>query len=131
MNFTKKIDRAFQWAGEKMGAEARTALPEDFKMLETEMALRFDGEQLNNLSTYLPVKLTKIVLLGMDRLQKSMNAYVKWISRRGEVFEDKEKGLPVSYLGRTMISHGEDFESDSEFGNCLIGRLDNNFFAVV
>lgn len=56
----------------------------------------------------------------MDRLHKSMNAYVKWLSRRGE-FEDKEKGLPVSYLGRTMISHGEDFESDSEFGNSLIG----------
>lgn len=60
-------------------------------------------------------------LAGMDRLQKSMNAYVKWLSRRGETFEDKEKGLPVSYLGRTMISHGEDFEADSEFGNCLIG----------
>ena len=50
-----------------------------------------------------------------------MNAYVKWLSRRGETFEDKEKGLPAAYLGRTMISHGEDFENDSEFGNCLIG----------
>lgn len=57
----------------------------------------------------------------MDRLQKSMNTYMKSLSRRGETFEDKEKGLPVSYLGRTMIAHGEDFESDSEFGNCLIG----------
>src|SRR3569833_1940158 len=56
----------------------------------------------------------------MDRLQKSMNAYVKWIGRRGETFEDKEKGLPVSYLGRTMVGHGEDFESDSQFGNSLI-----------
>ncbi len=59
----------------------------------------------------------------MDRLQKSMNAYVKWVSRRGEVFEDKEKGLPISYVGRTMVSHGEDFEADSEFGNCLIGMV--------
>ena len=62
-------------------------------------------------------------LAGMDRLQKSMTAYVKWLSRRGEAFEDKEKGLPAAYLGRTMISHGEDFEGDSEFGNCLIGML--------
>ncbi|EOO04048.1 putative bar domain-containing protein [Phaeoacremonium minimum UCRPA7] len=99
MNITKKIDRAFQWAGEKMGAEAKTSMSDDFKMLETEMALRYDGA---------------------DRLQKSMNAYVKWLSRRGETFEDKEKGLPAAYLGRTMISHGEDFENDSEFGNCLI-----------
>jgi hypothetical protein len=43
MNFQKKIDRAFQWAGEKMGAEAKTTMSEDFKMLETEMALRFEG----------------------------------------------------------------------------------------
>ena len=61
---------------------------------------------------------------GMERLQRSMTAYVKWVGRRGETFEDREKGLPVSYLGRTMISHGEDFEADSEFGNCLtsLGR---------
>lgn len=49
-----------------------------------------------------------------------MNTYIKSISRRGETFEDKEKGLPVAYLGRTMINHGDDFEADSEFGNCLI-----------
>ncbi|PBP22761.1 BAR domain-containing protein [Diplocarpon rosae] len=29
--------------------------------------------------------------------------------------------LPVDYLGHIMIQHGEDFEPDSEFGNCLIG----------
>ncbi|KAH8890247.1 BAR-domain-containing protein [Thozetella sp. PMI_491] len=111
MNFTKKIDRAFQWAGEKMGAEAKTAMTDDFKMLETEMALRHDG---------------------MDRLHKSMNAYVKWVGRRGEVFEDKEKGLPVHYLGRTMTSHGEDFESDSEFGNSLIamGQANERLSAI-
>lgn len=50
MRITKKIDRAFQWAGEKMGAEAKTSMSEDFKMLEVEMALRFEGMTL--LSTY-------------------------------------------------------------------------------
>ncbi len=44
MNITKKFDRAFQWAGEKMGGEAKTTMSEDFKMLETEMALRFEGK---------------------------------------------------------------------------------------
>lgn len=44
MNITKKIDRAFQWAGEKMGSEAKTVMTDDFKMLETEMALRHDGK---------------------------------------------------------------------------------------
>ena len=46
MNITKKFDRAFQWAGEKMGGEAKTTMSEDFKMLETEMALRFEGRSL-------------------------------------------------------------------------------------
>ncbi|KAI3325286.1 BAR-domain-containing protein [Xylariaceae sp. AK1471] len=111
MVFTKKIDRAFQWAGEKMGQESKTTHSDDFRMLETEMALRHDG---------------------MDRLQKSMNTYVKSLSRRGETFEDKEKGLPVSYLGRTMIAHGEDFDSDSEFGNCLIamGRANERIAGI-
>ncbi len=68
----------------------------------------------------------------MDRLQKSMITYVKWIGRRGETFEDKEKGVPASYLGRTMAAHGEDFEADSEFGNCLVamGRA-NERVAVI
>jgi BAR domain len=56
----------------------------------------------------------------MERLQKSMNLYVKWLGRRSEVSEDKDKSLPISYLGRSMISHGEEFQPDSEFGNCLI-----------
>jgi hypothetical protein len=48
MHITKKIDRAFQWAGEKMGGEAKTTMSEEFKMLELEMALRFDGALPNN-----------------------------------------------------------------------------------
>ena len=58
--------------------------------------------------------------LGMERLQKSMTTYVKTLSKRNEG-EDKEKILPVAFLGSTMVSHGEDFEIDSEFGQCLIG----------
>ena len=50
-----------------------------------------------------------------------MTSYVRSMSKRNEV-EDKEKILPVAYLGQTMMNHGEDFEPDSEFGNCLIGQ---------
>ncbi|KAK2766021.1 hypothetical protein FQN54_007536 [Arachnomyces sp. PD_36] len=98
MNVNKKFDRFKQWAGERMGGEAKTNLPEDFKALECEMTLRHDG---------------------MERLQKSMVAYVKAMSKRNEA-EDKEKNLPVAYLGGTMVSHGDEFEPDSEFGQCLI-----------
>ncbi len=38
----------------------------------------------------------------------------------GESADDKENPFPASFLGRTMTAHGEDFQSDSEFGNCLI-----------
>ena len=55
----------------------------------------------------------------MERLHRSMNTYVKSLSKTKEA-DDKEKGLPVSNLGAAMISHGEDFEHDSEFGSCLI-----------
>ena len=56
----------------------------------------------------------------MERLQKSMTLYMKTLSKRNEG-DDREKSLPVSYLGSTMVSHGEDFEDDSEFGQCLQG----------
>jgi hypothetical protein len=38
------LDRVKQWAGEKMGAEAKTNVSDEFKALETEMALRHDGK---------------------------------------------------------------------------------------
>ncbi|KAI6246944.1 Meiotically up-regulated protein [Erysiphe necator] len=98
MNINKKFDRVKQWAGEKMGAEAKTNVSDQFKGLETEMNLRHEG---------------------MERLHKSMTVYVKSLSTRSEG-EDKEKRLPIGYMGQMMIQHGEDFDSDSEFGRCLI-----------
>lgn len=55
----------------------------------------------------------------MGRLQKSTNVYVKWITRRCDAFEDKERNTPAAFFGRAMTVHSEDFEPDSEFGNCL------------
>ncbi len=51
---------------------------------------------------------------------KAMSSYVKAIGKRQEG-DDKEKVMPVSYLGTHLVNHGEDFENDSEFGRCLIG----------
>lgn len=39
----KKLGRFKQWAGEKMGQEAKTDTSEDFKMLQSEMELRHEG----------------------------------------------------------------------------------------
>ncbi|KAI9764266.1 MAG: hypothetical protein M1840_008557 [Geoglossum simile] len=98
MNVNKKLDRFKQWAGERMGGEVKTNVTDNFKALEMEMQLRHDG---------------------MQRLQRSMATYVKSLSARSEG-DDGEKALPVSLLGSTMVNHGEEFESDSEFGSCLI-----------
>jgi hypothetical protein len=43
MNVNKKFDRFKQWAGEKMGGEAKTNTSEQFKALEMEMNLRHEG----------------------------------------------------------------------------------------
>lgn len=50
-----------------------------------------------------------------------MNVYVKSISKRTE--EDKEKSLPIAHLGSTMVAHGDDFEPESEFGQCLTSMI--------
>ncbi|EXJ63167.1 hypothetical protein A1O7_03612 [Cladophialophora yegresii CBS 114405] len=97
MNVNKKLDRFKQWAGERMGGEVKTNVSDNFKALEVEMGLRQEG---------------------LEKMQRSMNAYIKAISKRSEV-EGKEKTLPIALMGGTMISHGEDFEPDSEYGQCL------------
>ena len=43
MNVNKKLGRFKQWAGEKMGGEAKTGVSDEFKALELEMNLRNDG----------------------------------------------------------------------------------------
>jgi hypothetical protein len=64
------------------------------------------------------VPLMADVCQGTDRLHKSMTAYIKAISKRSEG-EDKEKSLPIAHLGSCMVNHGEDFDTNSEYGQCL------------
>lgn len=47
-----------------------------------------------------------------------MTAYVRAISKRSEGTEGG-KMFPIGYLGVTMVNHGQEFESNSEFGQCL------------
>lgn len=43
MNVNKKLGRFKQWAGERMGGEAKTSVSDEFKSLEVEMDLRNQG----------------------------------------------------------------------------------------
>ncbi|KXS94320.1 hypothetical protein AC578_10814 [Pseudocercospora eumusae] len=102
MNINKKFDRMKQWGKERMGGEVKTDTTEEFKSLEMEMQLRHDG---------------------MQRLKKSADVYVQHTGKR-EKYQDKDQQLPIGYFGSTMVAHGDDFEPDSEFGQCLsmLGR---------
>jgi hypothetical protein len=50
MNVNKKLDRLKQWAGERMGGEAKTNVSDDFKALEIEMGLRHEGMSIPSTS---------------------------------------------------------------------------------
>ena len=63
---------------------------------------------------------------GMVQNQKSMTGYIKAMSKKREG-DDREMSLPVGYMGSTMVSHGEEFEHDSEFGRCLISMSSSLF----
>lgn len=54
MNVNKKLDRFKQWAGERMGGEAKTSVSDDFKSLEVEMGLRHEGriDGLQTIASY-------------------------------------------------------------------------------
>lgn len=110
MHVNKRIGRLKQWAGERMGGEVKTNVTDDFKAMETEMGVRHEG---------------------VDRIHKSMTAYVKAISKRNEG-DDKEKTLPVAHLGSSMVSHGEDFDGNSEYGQCLtmFGRTEERIARI-
>lgn len=81
-----------------MGGEVKTNASNDFKAMETEMNVRHEGT---------------------DRVHKSLTAYIKSISKKSEG-EDKEKSLPIANLGGCFISHGEEFDTNSNYGQCLI-----------
>ncbi|KAL3476128.1 hypothetical protein BJX99DRAFT_148243 [Aspergillus californicus] len=110
MNVNKRFDRFKQWAGERMGGEVKTGVSDDFKALETEMIVRHEG---------------------IDRIHKSMTAYVKSISKRSEG-DDKEKTLPIAHLGGSLITHGEDYDANSEYGRCLtmFGRAEERLARI-
>ncbi|KAJ5378778.1 hypothetical protein N7509_011897 [Penicillium cosmopolitanum] len=110
MHVNKRIGRLKQWAGERMGGEVKTNVTDDFKAMETEMGVRHEG---------------------VDRIHKSMTSYVKAISKRNEG-DDKEKTLPVAHLGTSMVSHGEDFDGNSEYGQCLtmFGRTEERIARI-
>jgi hypothetical protein len=60
-----------------------------------------------------------LINTGYEKLHKGTTTYIRSLSKT-ELLDSKTKTLPVAALGQALQAHGEDFEPDSEFGNCLI-----------
>ncbi|EPS37618.1 hypothetical protein H072_8674 [Dactylellina haptotyla CBS 200.50] len=110
MNMNKKFDRVLQWSKEKMGNDNKTSTTDEFKAMEMEMQMRHEG---------------------MEKLHSSANIYIKSLSKRREG-DDREKMIPVDIVGQSMVMHGEEFEQDSLYGQCLssLGRAHESIARV-
>lgn len=49
-----------------------------------------------------------------------MTSYSRWVGRRCDALEDRERSSPLAYFGRTMAAHGEEHDAESELGNSLV-----------
>ena len=125
----RKLDRFKQWAGERMGGEIKTSVSDDFKALESDMNVRSDGIIIHALclvpwiaANWLFVCYTK----GTERVHRSTTNYIKSISKKTEG-EDKDKALPIGYLGSNLINHGEGLDTQTSYAQCLISKVDHIF----
>lgn len=64
MAFIKKIDRAVQWAGEKMGSESKTSHSEEFQRLEAEMGTRQEGTLVHDTMSLILLQEAELPLTG-------------------------------------------------------------------
>ncbi|KAK9367117.1 hypothetical protein V1509DRAFT_567430 [Lipomyces kononenkoae] len=94
---TKKIDRFRQWTSEKLGNEQKTQESEDFRELEYEINMRYEGT---------------------ERLHQSMALYVRNLSKRREL-DELEKASPIDILGQAMAKYGDEFVAESTYGQAL------------
>ncbi|KAJ7785276.1 hypothetical protein DFH07DRAFT_935054 [Mycena maculata] len=97
----KQLGKLRQWAGEVISSRDKTSVSDEFKELERDVDLRRDGAQ---------------------RLFMASEAYHKHLAKKKDnaALDDPEKLLPLDTLGIVMIIHGEEFGSDSPFGNSLV-----------
>ncbi|KAK7206191.1 hypothetical protein BZA70DRAFT_236611 [Myxozyma melibiosi] len=95
---TKKIDRIKQWTSEKLGQEQKTQESEEFRELEFEINMRYEGT---------------------ERLHQSMSIYVRNLAKRREL-DELEKASPIDILGQAMAIYGDEFVQESNYGQALV-----------
>lgn len=100
MKVNKRIGKLKQWTGEKLGGQQKTELSEDFQSLEQDVELR---------------------KAGVEKMYSVSKEYSKHLTRKLEA-EGTETGkvLPIDGLGLVLANHGDEFGSDSSFGEALV-----------
>ena len=102
MNINKKFDRLRRWGDEKMGAQKST-YDDEFQALAQDMNT---GQK------------------GIERLHGSVSTYVRGLQEKKQHPETKEKLSPIGNIASVMVHHGQDFDDQSKFGQCLISEFD-------
>ncbi|TFK37555.1 hypothetical protein BDQ12DRAFT_666840 [Crucibulum laeve] len=99
--FTVRLGKLRQWAGEVISLRDKSTATEEFRELEKDIELR---------------------RIGAERLLMASEGYYRALSKKkiNEAFNDTDKLLPIDTLGVIMILHGEQFGEDSTFGNSLV-----------
>lgn len=97
MAMTKRIDRIKQWTSEKLGQEQKTQESDEFKELEYEINMRYEGT---------------------ERLHQSMSIYVRNLAKRREL-DELDKASPIDILGQAMSIYGEEFVAESTYGQAM------------
>ncbi|KAE9409089.1 BAR-domain-containing protein [Gymnopus androsaceus JB14] len=97
---SKQLGKLRQWAGEVISSREKTVVSEEFNELAQDIELRRGG---------------------VERLFLASKGYHHWLSKKKDnlALDDPEKLLPLDILGIILLTHGEEFGDDSEFGSCL------------
>jgi len=100
MKVNKRIGKLKQWTGEKLGGQQKTELSEDFQSLEQDVELR---------------------KAGVEKMYSVSKEFSKHLTRKFEAEgTDTGKVLPIDGLGLVFANHGDEFGSDSSFGEALM-----------
>jgi hypothetical protein len=55
--------------------------------------------------------------MTLPRVYEHSRTYYRYLMKKKESGDGEEKLLPIEALGRVMVAHGEEFGSDSAYGN--------------
>lgn len=99
MSIGKNLGKFKQWTSEKIGSAEKTDTSDDFKQLEVETEQRRDS---------------------LEKLESTLDIYLKALSKRKPTADDKGKTMPVEALGTCMVSQACLLGEEMPYGRALL-----------